>query len=122
MAIDKEELALLVEEFWEELSPLLKEKIHNVEFVIEEYPDPEIQKRFGSRLLLGLYQGVPLPRRDRSYNLVMPDRIVLYRKNLEKVASKNWAEEIKKVLWHEIGHYFGLSDEELWKLSNQEQK
>ncbi len=111
MAIDKEQLSLLIEEILEELPPLFKNSISNVEFVVEDYPDPEIQKQFGSRFLLGLYQGIPLPRRNRSYNLVMPDRIVIYLGNLERVAGKNWPEEVKKVLWHEIGHYFGLNDE-----------
>ncbi len=120
MTMDKEQLSLLIEEILEELPPLLKNNISNVEFVVEDYPDPEIQKQFGSRFLLGLYQGIPLPRRNRSYNLVMPDRIVIYRGNLERIAGKNWPEEVKKVLWHEIGHYFGLSDEELWKLSSEE--
>lgn len=119
MTIDKEKISLLIEEALEELPLLFRENIKNVEFVVEDYPDPETQRRFGSQFLLGLYQGIPLPRRGRNYNLVIPDRIVLYRKNLERIAGHNWPEEVKKVLWHEIGHYFGLSDEELRKLSNQ---
>ena len=77
MAIDKEQLSLLIEEILEELPPLFKNSISNVEFVVEDYPDPEIQKQFGSRFLLGLYQGIPLLE-GISYNLVMPDRIVIY--------------------------------------------
>lgn len=122
VTIDKEELSLLIEELLEKLPPLFKNNISNVEFVVEDYPNSEIQRRFGSRFLLGLYQGIPLPRRSGNYNLVMPDRIVIYRENLERIAGKNWPEELEKVLWHEIGHYFGLSDKELWKLSNQKEK
>jgi len=67
-------------------------------------------------LLLGLYEGVPLPERDGlSGRPALPDRIHLFQHNLEHVATSRdeLIEQIRITVFHEVGHYFGFSDEEL---------
>jgi predicted Zn-dependent protease with MMP-like domain len=65
--------------------------------------------------LLGLYEGVPLLRRGQSYSGAMPDRITLYKDNIEAScgAKGDIKREIRDVLTHEISHHFGMTDREL---------
>jgi predicted Zn-dependent protease with MMP-like domain len=67
------------------------------------------------RLILGQYTGVPLPQRGPAYRNVLPDKIVIYQKALEQYPPNKIPDLIKNVLQHEIGHYFGMSEEELAK-------
>jgi predicted Zn-dependent protease with MMP-like domain len=90
------------------LPKLLRDKMDNIDIVIEDAPI--IQKS-----LLGLYQGVPLQKRTHWYGNVMPDKITLFKDNIERVSRdeedmKAW---IRKVVVHEIGHHFGFGEEEL---------
>jgi predicted Zn-dependent protease with MMP-like domain len=65
--------------------------------------------------LLGLYVGVPLPERSESAPTQLPDRIYLFQRNLEHAATTRHelVEQIRITVFHEVGHYFGFSDEEL---------
>ncbi len=67
------------------------------------------------RLILGLYKGVPLPYRGPAYQGAMPDKIIIYQKAFDRYAEKKLPELIKNVVMHEVGHYFGMSEEELAK-------
>jgi predicted Zn-dependent protease with MMP-like domain len=86
--------------------------IENVGFVTETRPDD------GSLGLLGLYTGVALTHREQYGHGELPDRIVLYREPHLRI-SRNRDDlklNIHVTLVHEIGHYYGLDDEELHKL------
>jgi predicted Zn-dependent protease with MMP-like domain len=86
--------------------------IENVGFVTQSRPDD------GSLRLLGLYTGVALTRRGQYGHGELPDRIVLYREPLLRI-SRDLAElrqNVHVTLVHEIGHYYGLDDEELQRL------
>lgn len=120
MAImDRKEFEELVTRVLNELPGAFKDKLENVDVVIEGQPDMEILKRsnIGARgHLLGLYQGVPLKNRTHYYGMVLPDKIILYKANIEQACLKdrvNVYEEIRRVLQHEIAHHFGISDQRL---------
>ncbi len=66
-------------------------------------------------MILGLYQGVSLPFRGPAYQGVMPDKIIIYERAFDNFPPERFPELIKNVLMHEIGHYFGMSEEELAK-------
>jgi predicted Zn-dependent protease with MMP-like domain len=71
-----------------------------------------------SRNLLGLYEGIPLTKRDNGYAGVMPDRITIYR---EPICARCDSEEevIKQVritVVHEVAHHFGIGDRRLHEL------
>lgn len=89
--------------------------LKNIEITIEDAPSFSRGKKM---LLLGLYQGVPLGKRGHYYAGELPDRITLYRKNIEAVSKdeEEMVVQIQKTLLHEIGHYFGISDKKLRKL------
>ena len=99
----------------EEVAPYLE----NIVVVVEDEPtedelldaglDPETETLFG------LYQGMALPDRGGTYGNVLPDRIVIYRLPLldECQDRKELIQEIQDTVVHEIGHYFGLEEEDL---------
>lgn len=86
----------------------------NVAIVYEDEPSPEQRLQLKLRCdetLYGLYQGIPLPQRNAGYNLVLPDKITIFKGPL--VASSHSLDDlkakIKHTLWHEIAHHFGLN-------------
>ena len=101
----------LVEQELERLPPIFRERLTNVAIIVEDTP-PREPERDG--LLLGLFHGIP--RTEKSvFSSTPPDRIFLYQKNIEAVCSTE-AEvrrQVRATLLHELGHYFGLSEEEL---------
>lgn len=114
----REDFERIVEELINRLPEYFKKNMENVGIVLEESPPVELLNKMGIRggKLLGLYQGVPLPKRGLGYNGVLPDKIILFTKEIEEEAKREnipLVEKIKNVLYHEIGHYFGLSEEEL---------
>ena len=113
------EFELMVRSALEELPKEFKDKLQNVDVVIEEEVDMEAVKRLGlgaKGRLLGLYQGIPLKDRTHYYGMVMPDKITLYKQNIERSCEASGTdihEEIKHVIQHEIAHHFGISDKRL---------
>ena len=96
-----------------------REKIENLAFVLEDEPRVATLHERGIKfngLLLGLYQGIPLIRRSRGYNGVLPDKITLFKKPIETLAGpeeEKIRKLIHKVVYHEIGHYFGFNEEKV---------
>ena len=88
------------------------QQLDNVEIVIEDVPPPHLP-------LLGLYQGVPKTRR-LSYSS-LPDKITIYKQPLLRMSENDEEakENIKNTVLHEIGHHFGLSDEELYRIKSK---
>jgi predicted Zn-dependent protease with MMP-like domain len=68
--------------------------------------------------LLGLYEGIALPDRDRSYTFALPDRITVYRAPLMAMCrdEDELREEVAVTVVHEIAHHFGIDDEQLHDL------
>jgi len=75
--------------------------------VIEDSP--------GNDHLLGHYHGVPLPSRGSGYSGYLPDKITIYRIPLERHARtpEELAEHVRRTVWHEIAHHFGIDDDRL---------
>lgn len=119
----KEEFERLVEEALARLPKKFKKYIDNLAVIVEEGPSRELYERTESSpfsTLLGHYHGVPFKHRGPFYGNIAPDVIVVYQKPIESICSTD--EEIRKkvreVIFHEIGHYFGLSDPELREIEN----
>jgi predicted Zn-dependent protease with MMP-like domain len=116
--MEREKFEKLTEEALAQIPKKFKKLISNLAVIVEEKPSREIYERTGSSPLssiLGHYHGVPFKHRGPFYGNIPPDVIVIYQKPIENICSSE--EEIKKkvreVVFHEIGHYFGLSDKEL---------
>jgi predicted Zn-dependent protease with MMP-like domain len=68
--------------------------------------------------LLGLYQGIPLTSRTSQYAGVLPDRITIYRRAICAICrtEDEVADQVRRTVIHEVGHYFGIGDERLREL------
>lgn len=117
--MQREQFEEFVLQALEDLPEFFKKKLENVSIIIEDLPSLEIQNKlkkdgFG---ILGLYQGIPYRKRGFWYGNTLPDRIIIYQKPIENIAKteEEIKELVRKVVMHEIGHYYGLSEEELRK-------
>ncbi len=96
-----------------------KSRIENVRIVIADYPTDELGSRTKRNRdsLLGLYQGIPLTHRNTWYGTspTVPDTITLFQKNIEAVCRTEVEvrHRIIEVLYHEIGHYFGMNEKQI---------
>jgi predicted Zn-dependent protease with MMP-like domain len=93
----------------------------NITVSVSDLPTPhQLRKAKAGRgnSLLGLYECVPLTRRGANYQLVLPDKITLFRLSIEGNCpdESNLPEVIARVLRHEIAHYFGISDARLQEM------
>ena len=100
-----------------------KDKIANVLVVVEDWPDDETLEEMGIEppdTLYGLYRGVDITRRDSGYGNVLPDTVTIYQGPIEEDCAdeSEMAELVRETVIHEIGHYFGLSDEEMEELEH----
>jgi predicted Zn-dependent protease with MMP-like domain len=107
----------LVEEALDGLPEEFAELLENVAVVVEEEPDPAVLAELGmdpEEELLGLYLGIPLPARDTQYQ-ALPDQVAIYRGPVLRVCGsrREVVREVRDTVVHELGHYFGLDDEEM---------
>jgi predicted Zn-dependent protease with MMP-like domain len=89
----------------------------NLAIVVEDEPAADLLAEMAIEppdTLLGLYQGIPLTERRWDYGNALPDRILLFQGPLERESDDDadLVVAIGETLIHEVGHYFGLSEEE----------
>lgn len=111
-----DEFVELAERALAELPEELAELLDNVAIVVEEWP--ENASSYSSDTLYGLYEGVPLTQRDTGYNAMLPDRITIFRRPLQRdfASGDELEEQIKITVIHEIAHHFGFGEERLKEL------
>ena len=109
--MDRERFETLVEQALDELPAAFRERLTNIAIIVEDLP-PEGVKTRG--LLLGLFHGIPRTEKSVFY-AGLPDHIFLYQKNIEAIcrSEADIRRQIRATLLHEVGHYFGLSEDEL---------
>jgi predicted Zn-dependent protease with MMP-like domain len=121
-SVSREKFERLVEEALARLPAKYRRYFANIVITVEDYPGEEDRERLapGKELLLGLFSGIPYPGRGGFFEIPSPlsDRIILFQQNIEAICSDEdeLIRQIKATLVHEVGHYFGLSEEELRKL------
>lgn len=116
--VHREAFEQLVIEAIEALPAVFRDKLDNVDVVVEPWPAADVLRRAGISNpygLLGFYQGVPQTRRTRNYGLVLPDKISLYQRPIEARCRthEDVRETVQHVLRHEIAHHFGIDDARL---------
>ncbi|MFN8103026.1 MAG: metallopeptidase family protein [Acidimicrobiia bacterium] len=108
----------LVSEALDEIPDALAARMDNVAVFVEDEPAPEQAPPDGD-LLLGLYEGVSLTHRGPlSYDGVMPDRITIYRLPICQISrtEEQVRRQVLETVVHEVGHHFGLDDDDLHEL------
>lgn len=113
MRVAMERFRELVAQAIDHLPEEFARRLDNVDVVVEDLPDPETQAQFPGPLL-GLYHGVPLTDRS-TMAMHFPDIIYIYKRNIERMCRTEGQirAEVRATLLHEIGHHFGLDEEEL---------
>lgn len=116
-----EQVEGLVEQALDELPEELAELLDNVVVMVEEEPADEDLREMGidpedpeARDIFGLYQGVPHTERDSFYE-ALPDRVLIYAGTLRRACStrREAVDEIRKTLLHELGHHFGMEEDDM---------
>jgi predicted Zn-dependent protease with MMP-like domain len=114
-------VARLMREALEDLPRQYADQLDNVEFMLRRAPSPRDRRRLGlgNATLYGLYEGIPLTQRASGYDRVLPDRVTLFWGTLVRdyPEEDDLAHEVRKTLYHEIAHYFGIDDEGLEQTS-----
>jgi predicted Zn-dependent protease with MMP-like domain len=118
--IDEDEFELLVEEALVGLPREFRERLRNVDVIIQEEPTLDQLRAVHvppGHTLFGLYQGVPLTVRHGTMPM-FPDRVTIFRGPLLRRYSDPEAirAEVRHTVIHEIAHFFGISDDRLREL------
>lgn len=99
--------------------------LDNVAIVMADEPTDEQKEKMKLRentILLGLYEGIPLVQRGAGYTFVLPDKITLFKNSILRIVNtqEELFEQIKRTLWHEIAHYYGLNHHQMDQLQRHE--
>lgn len=100
--------------------------LDNVAIVMADEPTEEqsikMKLREENKILLGLYEGIPLTQRGNGYTFVLPDKITLFKHSILRVvrSEDEMFEQIKRTLWHEIAHYYGLNHNRIHELEGRD--
>jgi len=110
ITVDPESFEQMVAAALDSLPAEFARLMKNIAVLVEAGPGP--------RGLLGLYEGIPLTSRSTNYAGVMPDRITIYQRAICAICDTEAevVEQVRRTVIHEVGHYFGISDDRLREL------
>jgi predicted Zn-dependent protease with MMP-like domain len=117
-----EEIEVMAEEAFRRLPEKFRALCEGLVIRVEDFPTDEVLDALGAETeydLLGLFQGVGLPFRSESASGQMPNMIWLYRRPIIDYWAENdesFGAIVTHVLVHEIGHHFGMSDDDMTAL------
>jgi predicted Zn-dependent protease with MMP-like domain len=119
----REQFAAHVEDALRLIPKRFRKAMHNIAIVIEDEPDADLLREMEIEppdTLFGLYQGTPLTERHWD-GATLPDRVLLFQGPHEREADddEDLVASITETLIHEIGHYFGLSEEEIQEIEDR---
>ena len=116
--VSKADFARYVEQALAELPEPFASHLEQITVEIKDRPTRKQLREVGladDELLFGLYQGVSLPNRSVEHSGVLPDRILIFQEDHELACGSpaELVEEIRKTVLHEIGHHFGMDEDDL---------
>ena len=123
--ISDEQFDQLITRAMDELPQRYIRGLDNVAIVYADDPSPEQKEKMhldNNHLLLGLYEGIPMTKRGAGYTFVLPDKITLFKHQIMAVSSSEATlfEQIKRTLWHEIAHFYGLDHADMDRLQHRD--
>lgn len=119
-----DDLADMGEAAFETIPEELRRHVAGVMIRVAEFPDPEIERDMALQSpfdLLGLYQGIDIGHKDAGFTPSDVDMIFLYRRPILDYwceTGEDLRDIVRHVLIHEIGHHFGLSDDDMERIEN----
>jgi predicted Zn-dependent protease with MMP-like domain len=122
--VQRDAFERLVAEALASIPRRFKKAMQNIAIVVEDEPSRELLDEMEIELpdtLLGLYQGTPLTERSWGYGNTLPDRVLIFQGPHEREAEDedDLVVSIGETLIHEIGHYFGMSEEEIEEIEEK---
>ena len=122
--MDRNAFERLVAEALASIPRRFKTAMQNIAIVVEDEPSAELLEEMeieSPDTLLGLYHGTPLTERGWGHGNALPDRVVIFQGPHEREAEDedDLVVAIGETLIHEIGHYFGLSEEEIEEIEER---
>jgi predicted Zn-dependent protease with MMP-like domain len=120
----REKFLTLVDEALASIPQRFRDAITNVAIVVEDEPTNEqladVDVDPGDTLL-GVYQGTPLTERQWAHGNVLPDKVTLFQRPIEDASDDedDVVVAIGETLIHELGHYFGLSEDEIEEIEER---
>ena len=115
--MERDRFVKIIAEVLDSLPEEFRSHIRNVAVLVEDVPakQPPPQSGRPRQLLLGIFHGVPRTKKSVFDLPTGPDHIVLYQKNIEALGSTETGirEQIRRTVIHELGHYFGMDEEQL---------
>jgi predicted Zn-dependent protease with MMP-like domain len=122
--VTRDRFLALVQEALRDIPAEFRDALDNIAIVVEDDPSPVQLAEVGLAApdtLLGLYEGIPLPERAWAQGNVLPDKVTLFQQPIEDESEDedDVVVAIGETLIHEIGHYFGLSEEEIEAIEEQ---
>jgi predicted Zn-dependent protease with MMP-like domain len=116
--VQRAEFERLVADALASIPRRFRDAMKNLAIVVEDEPSMDLLREMDIEppdTLFGLYQGTPLTERHWDFGNALPDRILLFQGPHEREAEDEdeLVVSIGETLIHEIGHYFGLSEEEI---------
>jgi predicted Zn-dependent protease with MMP-like domain len=120
----RKEFLQLVDEALESIPARFREAMQNIAIVVEDEPTDDQLADVGIEppdTLLGLYEGTPLTERQWADGNRLPDKITLFQNPIEDTSEDedDVVTAIGETLIHEVGHYFGLSEEEIEEIEER---
>ena len=117
LTLTDEQFDTLITRAMDELPQEYIKGLNNVAIVMADDPTPEqvVKMKLQGKLLLGLYEGVPLTQRGSGWSGMLPDKITLFKNQILMIVHDEHSlfEQIKRTLWHEIAHYYGLGHDRM---------
>jgi len=121
LIVSDEDFSKLIGECLDELPEQYVTGLKNVLITYENEPTSEQrrkQKLQPYQTLFGLYEGVPLTKRNAGYQFVLPDRITIFKQPIIQASAtpEQLKARVKHTLWHEIAHYYGLDHDRIHEI------
>lgn len=118
LEVSDEQFDRLISEAMDELPQQYIKRLDNVAITYDDEPSLEQREKLKlncHQTLYGLYEGIPLTKRGAGYNLVLPDKITIFKTPMLQSSQSldELKEQVKHTLWHEIAHYYGLDHDRI---------
>jgi len=125
--VSDDDFAKLAGEALDSLPEQYIRAMQNVAVVYADEPTPEQRRKLTLRhnqTLFGLYEGVPQVKRGGTFNMILPDKITIFKLPLLAASRgiNNLRQNIRHTLWHEIAHHFGLDHDRIYELENKDKR
>jgi predicted Zn-dependent protease with MMP-like domain len=119
--ITDEQFDSIIAKALDELPDQYTSNMNNVAIVMQDEPTDSQREKLRLRCnetLFGLYEGIPLTQRGAGYNLVLPDKITIFKHPILHASNtiEDFEKQVKHTVWHELAHHYGLQHDRIHEI------